>query len=116
MHDPGFLQDIFPEAGHVTVRKMFGGQGIYCTSGIFAVVIEDDAICVKGDAVSLADYESLGMQRWGYTNPKTGKVTLMPYWRLPDEALDDPDLMARLTRLAVGAAQRSQLATKSKKR
>jgi len=32
----------------------------------------------------------------------------MPYWTVPDEALDDPDIMAKWLTLAYEAALRSQ--------
>lgn len=30
----------------------------------------------------------------------------MPYWTIPDEALDDPDIMAKWARIALNAAMR----------
>ncbi len=116
MIDPDHLQDLFSSVGPVTVRKMFGGQGIYCPAGIFALVINQDEICLKGDAVCAPEYEALGMARWAYVTEKTGKTAHMPYWHIPEDALDDPDLMAQLARKAVSAALRAQAGEKPKRR
>jgi DNA transformation protein len=41
-----------------------------------------------------------GWERWTYTR-KDGKTTAMPYWLLPDSALDDPDEACRLAKAAL---------------
>lgn len=105
--DEDHLRDLFAAVGPITVRRMFGGQGIYCDDGIFAVVVFD-TLYIKGDARSAPAYEAAGMQRWGYENPKTGKVSLMPYWQVPDDALDDADAMAPWARLAAETAGRAK--------
>ncbi|QBK30843.1 TfoX/Sxy family protein [Roseitalea porphyridii] len=105
--DEDYLRDLFASVGPITIRRMFGGQGIYCADGIFAVVAFD-RLYVKGDARSSPAYEAAGMQRWGYENPKTGKVSMMPYWQVPDEALEDAEAMAPWADLAVQTARRAR--------
>lgn len=105
--DPEFLGDLFASVGPITTRKLFGGLGIYAEGKIIAVVLSTGALFVKGDAQSAVDYEHLGMERWTYTNKKTGKHTAMPYWQVPDSALDEPDEMAELAGLAMQTAMRS---------
>lgn len=46
----------------------------------------------KGDAVSGGEFETAGAKRWTYEG-KRGKV-VMPYWSIPESALDDPDELA----------------------
>lgn len=105
--DEDYLRDLFALVGPITIRRMFGGQGIYCADGIFAVVAFD-RLYVKGDAQSSPVYEAAGMQRWGYENPKTGKVSMMPYWQVPDDALEDAEAMAPWADLAVQTARRAR--------
>lgn len=104
--DEDYLRDLFAGTGPITIRSMFGGQGIYCAHGIFAV-IAFDRLYVKGDAESSPVYEAAGMARWGYENPKTGKVSPMPYWQVPDEALDDAEAMRPWAELAIETALRA---------
>lgn len=105
--DEEYLKDLFADVGPIAVRRMFGGQGIYCRHGIFALVAFDK-LYVKGDAASSPIYESAGMARWGYENPTTGKVSMMPYWQVPDDALDDADAMRPWADLAVETARRAK--------
>ncbi|WP_306117824.1 MULTISPECIES: TfoX/Sxy family protein [unclassified Roseitalea] len=108
--DDAFLIELFAPVCPVTVRRMFGGQGIYCPAGICAVVV-DGALHVKGDDVSAPRYEAAGMTRWTYTTPRTGRHSSMPYWQVPDEALDSPEAMAPWARLAMETAERAQPAS-----
>jgi len=105
--DDDLLRDLFASVGPITIRRMFGGQGVYCAHGIFAVVVSE-RLFLKGDAQSSPAYEAAGMERWGYENPKTGKISMMPYWQVPDEALDNADAMAPWADLAVQTARRAR--------
>lgn len=105
--DEDYLRDLFASVGPITVRRMFGGQGIFSEDGIFAVVAFD-RLYLKGDAQSSPAYETAGMQRWGYESPKTGRISMMPYWQAPDEALEDADAMAPWAMLAVQTARRAR--------
>jgi DNA transformation protein len=104
--DPDFLRDLFQSAGPITIRTMFGGQGIYAQKRIFAVVLSDGRLFVKGDHQSGPVYEDRAMVRWTYTNTKSGKPSSMPYWQVPDSAFDNPDEMRELTGIALATAKR----------
>ena len=105
--DEDFLKDLFADIGPITVKRMFGGQGIYGRHGIFAVVVYGE-LYVKGDAESSGRYEDAGMARWTYEAPKTGKRSSMPYWRVPASALDDPEAMRPFAKLADETARRAR--------
>ena len=107
--DEDFLRDILASVGPISVKRMFGGQGIYGDHGIFAVVV-DGQLYLKGDEATLPDYEQAGMVRWTYQNPKNGRQSSMPYWRVPEEALDSAEAMAPLARLAIETAVRAEAA------
>ena len=47
-----------------------------------------------------------GCRQWVYES-KTGKAAAMPYWSIPDDAYDDPDVMADWVRLALQAGLRT---------
>lgn len=114
--DDGFLQDLFSSVGPISIRKMFGGQGIYADGRIIAVVLSSGDLYVKGDADSAPTYEARGMPKWTYTNTKSGSTSSMPYWRVSETALDDADEMADLARLATETALRAPAKKPKKKR
>ncbi len=99
------IEEMFQALGPVTVRRMFGGKGIYHMGRIVAVEVRDEML-LKADALSAPAFEAAGARRWAYAG-KTGKAVNMPYWSIPEDALDDPDIMARWVRLAYEAALRA---------
>lgn len=99
------IQEMFAGLGEVTVKRMFGGQGIYHGGLIVGIVFEGEVL-LKSDAVSAPAFEAAGARRWVYSG-QADKAVGMPYWTIPDEAYDDPDQMARWVRLAYEAALRS---------
>jgi DNA transformation protein len=99
------IQDLFRAVGPVSVRRMFGGKGIYVDGLIIALDLRDE-IYLKGDAQAAAQYARAGSQQWTYTHKKTGKPIGMPYWPMPSSAYDDPDEAASWVRTALEAALR----------
>lgn len=102
--DNAAIEDMFEAVGPVTIRRMFGGKGIYARGIIFAVELRGE-LMLKGDDESAPLLEEAGARRWHYAG-KSGKPVAMPYWTIPDEALDDPDMMAKWARIALDAAIR----------
>lgn len=99
------IEEMFRGLGPVTIRRMFGGKGVY-HQGLIIAVEFDDEILLKADAVSGPQFEAAGARRWAYEG-KTGKAVQMPYWSIPEDAFDDPDVMAHWVRLAYEAALRA---------
>jgi DNA transformation protein len=100
------IEEMFSALGPVTIKRMFGGKGVYHRGLIIAVDFHDE-ILLKADTVSAPAFESAGARRWAYEG-KTGKEVFMPYWSVPEDAFDDPDVMANWVRLAYEAALRSE--------
>ncbi|ANK72484.1 TfoX/Sxy family protein [Ensifer adhaerens] len=103
--DNAAIEDMFAVLGPVTIKRMFGGKGIYCQGVIFALEV-DGEILLKGDEQTAPALEAAGSRQWAYDGK--GKPVKMPYWSIPDDAFDDPDEMARWVRLAYEAALRSR--------
>ncbi|MCA1442385.1 TfoX/Sxy family protein [Ensifer sp. IC4062] len=103
--DNAAIEEMFETLGSVTIRRMFGGKGIYFEGVIFALEI-DGEILLKGDAESAPEFERAGSRQWTYDGK--GKPVKMPYWSIPDPALDDPDEMARWVRIAYAAALKTR--------
>jgi DNA transformation protein len=99
------IEEMFAALGPVTIRRMFGGKGVYHRGLIVALEVRGEML-LKADAVSAPDFEAAGARRWAYDG-KGGKAVQMPYWSIPEDAFDDPELMARWVRLAYKAALRA---------
>lgn len=112
--DEEFLRDLFSSLPSIGIRRLFGGQGIYSEGRIVALVI-GGTLHLKGDGESQAIYDDAGLERWSYTRPGRTAVN-MPYWRFPEDALDDPDEAERWIAVADAAAQRSALGTAGQSR
>ncbi len=103
--DTSDIDEMFSALGPVTVKRMFGGQGIYHRGLIVAVVFKGEVL-LKADAASAPDFAAAGARRWTYEG-RTGKPVEMPYWSVPESAFDDPDEMARWVRVAWQVAMRA---------
>jgi len=67
---------------------------------IFALLRSDGSLWLKGAGAFAARITAEGWERW--THARAGRrPTAMPYWRLPDAALDDPDHACDLAREAL---------------
>ena len=99
------IEEMFAALGPVTIKRMFGGKGVYHAGRIVAVEVRDEVL-LKADAVSAPEFEAAGARRWSYEG-KQGKAVHMPYWSIPEAAFDDPDVMAHWVRLAYEAARRA---------
>ncbi len=97
-----FAQELFSGMGPVSVRRMFGGAGIFAGDLMFAL-IDDDTIFIKADDALKADLAALGSVAWTYL--RANRTREMGYWRLPESALDDPDEAAEWGRRALAVAK-----------
>lgn len=105
--DDDALRDIFAGLGQISIRKMFGGRGVYHQGTIFAIVIRGE-LMLKADADTGRQFAAAGCKQWTYTGSRHGKLVAMPYWSVPDSALDDPEDMTPWARIAYEAGLRSE--------
>ena len=101
------LAELFEAFGPVTVRRMFGGHGIY-RDGVMFGLVADDALYLKADDRNRAMFESCGLPRFEYA--KQGKTISVSYYLAPGEALEDPRILADWARPAFEAALRGRRA------
>jgi DNA transformation protein len=104
--DSEAIEEMFEALGPVIIKRMFGGKGIYRLGRIVAVEFKGE-ILLKADAVSAPQFAEAGARQWTYEGKK-GQPVKMPYWSIPEDAFDEPDLMARWVRLAYEAALRAE--------
>jgi DNA transformation protein and related proteins len=105
MMDDADIRDMFASLGTVTIKKMFGGKSVYF-NGIITAIETDGEIFLKADTLSAPQFETAGARQWTYDGK--GKSVKMPYWTVPDAALDDPEELAHWTKLAFEAAVRAK--------
>lgn len=101
-----FIKEQFSGFGPVTVRRMFGGAGVY-QDGLMFALIADETLYLKADSVSRGEFEALSLPPFTYT-AKGEKKIVMAYWRAPEACLDDLDEMTLWARKAFAAALRAR--------
>lgn len=99
------IEEMFQALGAVSIRRMFGGKGIYFEGRILALEVSGE-ILLKADVQSAPMFEDAGSRQWTYDGKS--KPVKMPYWSIPDAAFDDPDEMAKWVLLADEAARRAK--------
>jgi DNA transformation protein len=105
--DPDAVRELFSAFGPVTVRRMFGGAGIYADGVMFALIV-DDAIFLKADSATQDRFRAEGQGPFVYEGK--GKPMTFSYWRLPDRLYDDPDELADWARAALALARHGKTA------
>jgi DNA transformation protein and related proteins len=102
--DNAGIEELFEGLGPVSIRRMFGGKGIYHQGLIVAIDLRDE-IMLKADSTSASAFEAAGARQWSYEG-RNGRPVLMPYWSIPERAFDDPDEMRIWVTMAFEAAMR----------
>lgn len=100
-----YLREVFEEFGPVTVRRMFGGYGVY-SEGVMFALVADDTLYLKADEQNRADFEQRGLPPFEYD--KGGKVVKLSYYLAPDDILEDREEAARWARRSRDAAFRAR--------
>ena len=93
--------ELFSGLGDITTRKMMGGLCLYHEGTIFALKMSDGQLYLKGGGAFQQVLEDEGCTRWQYTRAGKDKPTYMPYWTMPDAAMDDPEEAANWARRAL---------------
>lgn len=110
--DPEYIKELFAVFGPVSVRRMFGGAGIFA-DGLMIGLISDAEIYLKADEQTARDFEAEGLKPFTYGSKR--KRVVMSYWRMPERLFDDPDELAQWARAALGAARRSGVHAKKRR-
>ncbi len=106
------LEDLIAElmapVGSVTIRRMFGGRGIFKDGLMFALLSSRDVFYLKADDETVPAFVAEGCEQW--TPEMQGRTMPMPYWRAPERLFDEPEDFAEWARAAFAVALRSQKA------
>ncbi|MEJ0077172.1 MAG: TfoX/Sxy family protein [Alphaproteobacteria bacterium] len=112
--DAETIHELFREFGPVSVRRMFGGQGIFVDGRMIALVARD-VIHLKADAETIPAFEAEGLGAFTYAT-KDGEHKLTSYWRMPERLYDDAEELAQWARRAHAAAMRAAAQKEKPKR
>lgn len=100
--------ELFSDLDEVSARRMFGGAGLY-KEGVMFALLAYEAVWLRADPEFAMDLEAEG-SAGRFETERDGRSSHLPYWRLPEAALDDPEAAAALARRAWGIAARLKAA------
>jgi DNA transformation protein and related proteins len=112
-----FVRELFADMGPIQVKRFFGGGGAYA-GGVMFLLISDDVIYLKTDDALQAELtaEGCGPFIWRpKSGSRAGEEVPLGYWRLPEAAMDDPDLAVEWGRKALAVARAKTTAKPKKK-
>ena len=105
--DPHRFDDLFAEFGPITLRRFFGGEGIYAGATMIGSVFRD-VIYFKTDPESRKAFDAENCKPFTFHK---GKELIVTTWlAIPDRLYDDPEELALWARAALAVAQASPTA------
>jgi DNA transformation protein len=93
-----YIADQLKAFGPVTMKRMFGGAGLY-HQGAFFGLVADDVLYFKVNDMNKADYEAAGSGPF-----KPFGTYEMSYYEVPADVLEDSDVLSPWARKAFEAA------------
>ena len=99
------LEELFEPVGGVSLRRMFGGIGVF-KDGVMFGLVDDDVLYLKADDATRPRFEAEGSEPWVYRAGIAPSRSTMPYWRIPERLFDDTDEFAAWARTAFAVAAR----------
>jgi len=87
-----YVVDQLSQWGHVAVRRMFGGAGLYRDGKMFGL-IADNVAYLKVDDSNREDFVKAGSAPFN-PYPDKVKTAVMSYYEIPPEVLEDPDALS----------------------
>jgi DNA transformation protein and related proteins len=105
--DAEALKALFEPFGSVTVKRMFGGSGIYAEGLCFAIEA-DGEVFLKTDSLSRPNFSAAGSAPFTYVAKGQSRPT--SYWSLPTTAHEDDEELRRWAGMGLEAARRAAAA------
>lgn len=99
------LKELLQGMGAISVRRMFGGHGVFRDKLMFGL-IADDVLYLKADAELEPRFRAENLAAFEYN--KNGKLLQMSYFMAPDEFYEDPEVAQLWASLAWDAARRAR--------
>jgi DNA transformation protein and related proteins len=105
--DADDLGALFAPFGRVTVKRMFGGHGVYAEALCFAIE-HGGEVFLKVDAESQPSFAASGSSPFIYNAGGKGRPT--SFWRLPSAASEEDAELRHWAALGLEAARRAAAA------
>ncbi len=83
-----YLAELLAPLGSVSIRRMFGGAGLFRGTAMFGIV-DGGAVYLKASAESQAVFVAAGAVPFTYST-KNGRRSLKTFMSLPEGLLDEP--------------------------
>lgn len=106
-----YMLDQFPRWHDVTVRKMFGGAGLYREGKMFGL-IADDVVYLKVDDSNRQKFVEAGSLPF---KPYPDKDTTMSYYEVPPDVLEDAGELAKWAEQSLAIQKRNATGAKGGK-
>ena len=100
------LEELFEPVRGVSLRRMFGGIGVFKDSVMFGLV-DDDVLFLKADETTLERFEAEGSTPWIYQGRHRANVSTS-YWRVPERLYDEPEEFREWAVAAFVVAERAK--------
>lgn len=111
--DPEAIRELFAPFGPVSVRRMFGGHGVFADGMMFGLEAGGE-LYLKADDLTIPKLAAENSSPFLYAS--RGREIALSYWRLPERLYDEPDEFAVFAREAFAAAGRAANAKSRKKK
>jgi DNA transformation protein len=102
--DPEAIRELFSSFGTVSVRRMFGGHGVFADGLMFGLESGGE-LYLKADDLTVPKLAAEKSEPFVYK--ARGREIALSYWRLPERLYDEPDEFAAFARDAFAAARRA---------
>jgi DNA transformation protein and related proteins len=99
-----YILDLLSHLDNISMRKMFGGYGIYQHGIIFGIII-NDIVYFKVDESNQKLYTAYNSEPFSYEGKNKKRITLS-YWQVPSEILENRLELENWVDLSVSISQR----------
>ena len=94
------LYDLLGGLDGIASKPMFSGWGIFKNGKIFALINESE-LFLKGNEKTRKLFESGGGAQFEYEKKSYPKPVKLPYWSVPEEILENRELLSEWVRVAI---------------
>lgn len=109
-----WLVEAFAPLGVVTIRRVFGFDGLYLGDTMFGLAVKD-RLYFKTDENSRKLYARENSSALTYV-ARSGENVVMSYWEIPGRLYDEPDELVAWAKDALDVALRSPTAKRRQAR
>jgi DNA transformation protein len=111
MNDPHRFDDLFSEFGPVTLKRFFGGEGIYAGE-IMIGMIFDDIIYFTTTPETRKAFLDERCKPFTFEKRSKGEIVETHWYAMPDRLYDEPEELAKWAHIALTVAANSETTKK----